>query len=200
MCACASLAVGGRSQSMRRSMSLAYRLIALLHPSTTTKQNSGVTSTTPVMWFSLALTSTLYLLSRVSSLCTLYTLVMTSVPVSSNSLRSFLSLRSAGVSARDMFLSSCAACRSAICLRVSISSMVGSATACSPNTRYKLDSLTLGFAGSSSPCLIRSCFSFSLACRLCVRSFFISLVVNLSGWGGGWAASAGGWIGTGCST
>ena len=37
----------GSDQSIRRSMSFAYRFCAFPHPSTTTKLNSGVTSSTP---------------------------------------------------------------------------------------------------------------------------------------------------------
>lgn len=48
--------------------------------------------------------------------------------------------------------------------------------------------------------LMRSCFSFSRACRRWVRSFFSSFWVSFSGWGGGARASAGGSMATGCST
>lgn len=44
-------------------------------------------------------------------------------------------------------------CLSAICFLASFSIAVGSATACSPSTRYRLAILTLGLGGSSRPCL-----------------------------------------------
>eukprot|EP00955_Chlamydomonas_euryale_P118699 366555-Chlamydomonas_euryale.AAC.24 len=83
-----------------------------------------------------------------------------------------------GTHLRARLRSSCADCRSAICLRASFSIAVGSATACSPSTRYRLAILILGFGGSSRPCRIRSCFSFSRAARRWVRSFFISCKVD----------------------
>mmetsp|Transcript_8390 Transcript_8390/g.17945 ORF Transcript_8390/g.17945 Transcript_8390/m.17945 type:complete len:252 (-) Transcript_8390:905-1660(-) len=126
--------------------------------------------------------------------------VSVSAPSPSSSFLSFLSRRSSGVNMRARLRSSWAACRSAICLLASCSSAVGSATACSASTRYRLLILILGLGGSSRPCLISSCFSFSRACLLCVRSFLISFLVSLRGWGGGGGASAGGSMGTGCST
>jgi hypothetical protein len=53
-------------------------------------------------------------------------------------------------------LSSCAACRSAICRRTSASTAVGSAADSAPSTRMRLEILTFGLGASSSPCLRRA--------------------------------------------
>ena len=64
--------------------------------------------------------------------------------------------------------------RSAICSRTCFSMAEGSRTASVPSTRIRLLSFTLGLGGSSRPCRISSCFSFSRSMRFCVLIFFRS--------------------------
>ena len=64
--------------------------------------------------------------------------------------------------------------RSAICTRTVCSMAVGSMVASSPRTRIRLLILTFGGGGSSSPCRMRSCFSFSRSSLLCFLIFLVS--------------------------
>mmetsp|Transcript_5309 Transcript_5309/g.18757 ORF Transcript_5309/g.18757 Transcript_5309/m.18757 type:complete len:217 (+) Transcript_5309:167-817(+) len=188
-------------QSILFSSSFEYLLMALGTPSATTRTMSLVIRQTPVRRFSRALTSTLNLCCGLSSLRIRKTATCVSLGTSeSNIFFNFFSRFSAGVSCLARFLSSWALCLSSICFRTSFSMAVGSMEASSPRTLMRLLILTFGLGGSSNPCAISACFSFSLACLLCVLSFFISFLVNLSGCGGGGGASAGGSMGTGCST
>mmetsp|Transcript_5080 Transcript_5080/g.18145 ORF Transcript_5080/g.18145 Transcript_5080/m.18145 type:complete len:272 (-) Transcript_5080:35-850(-) len=177
-------------QSMRRIMSFSYLRTDFNPPSTMTMLNESVIKQTPVSLFSCALMSTRNLFFGFAMLSTRYTCTCVSalLPGSSNSLRIFFSLRSAGVSFRASFRSSCALCLSAICSRTSRSTAVGSAVASSVSTRIRFEIFTFGLGGSSSPCLIISCFSCSRAMRRCVRSFFCSRFVSFSGCGGGGGA------------
>lgn len=72
------------------SMSFAYRLVAFGHPSTTSRPKEGATSATPVMWFSLALTSILKRLEGLSRRDRRYTVVVMSTPVTRQMVTQFL--------------------------------------------------------------------------------------------------------------
>ena len=138
-----------------RSMNIAAWCVSIRQQAATNRKVHQVRPHLPVMWFSLALTSTLKRFDGCDKSLTRYTAHSVPVPSSSsNSFFSFLDRFSAGVSLRDRLRSSCACCRSTICFFTSASIAVGSAVASCPSTRIMLDSRTLGLGGSRRPCLL----------------------------------------------
>mmetsp|Transcript_1601 Transcript_1601/g.5520 ORF Transcript_1601/g.5520 Transcript_1601/m.5520 type:complete len:225 (-) Transcript_1601:850-1524(-) len=187
-------------QSMRRVISLPYRFWLFWHPSTTTVVKDGPVTAAPVRWFSCALMSTLYLFLGLSRRSTRYTETKVPFSLSEKSFLSFFSRRSAGVSLLASFMSAWACSRSSICARTSFSTAVGSAVASEPSTRIRLLSFTFGFGASTRPCRCISCCSCTRAARACLRILRVSFFVIFRGCGGGGSHSAGGSMGTGCST
>mmetsp|Transcript_62237 Transcript_62237/g.110962 ORF Transcript_62237/g.110962 Transcript_62237/m.110962 type:complete len:265 (+) Transcript_62237:1180-1974(+) len=184
---------------MRFCIKWTYFRVGFKPPSTITRLVRPAISAQPVSLYCVALVLTLNFFGLLLRSPTLKIVTIGSALASFSILACCLAFRSSGVSFRSWFRASCALRRASISARTNFSIAVGSCVASVPSTRIRLLTLTLGFGGSIRPSLTCSCFSFSRAIRPCVRIFFRSAFVSMSGrgprvtslfgpaWGTGWS-------------